>query len=123
VMLNQLWIEAECWAEGSWDPLDSNSDVVVTLADESRWSATFLTYANVATLVASSKHTGECLAGAYLWVEDMILIDEVSRPRIGQIVSDLIAAGDFARIFTQLEEDGDFALPPCATVLNIPTAG
>jgi len=43
-----IWIEAEVWEPGSWDPADANSDVAVTFADGSRWFATVFTYRNVA---------------------------------------------------------------------------
>ena len=44
-----VWCEFEVWP--SYDPLDDNSDVIVTLEDGSRWAATFMTYQNVKTLV------------------------------------------------------------------------
>ncbi len=100
-----LWIEAEAWAVGRWDPRDTNADVIVTLADGSRWGASFVSYANVATLVTQWKRTGECLHGTYVWARDMILIDTVSRPQIEKVVAHLLETGDFKAVFSQLEED------------------
>ncbi len=97
-----LWIEAEEWAPGEWTPVDDNTDVIVTFADASRWVATFLSYANIQTLTEKNRRTGECLAGAYFWASDMILIDEVSRPRIEEVVQHLIQEGEFEAIFTYL---------------------
>lgn len=97
-----LWIEAEEWAPGEWTPADDNTDVIVTFADASRWVATFLSYTNIHTLTEKNRRTGECLAGAYFWASDMILIDEVSRPRIEEVVQHLIQEGEFAVIFTRL---------------------
>jgi hypothetical protein len=96
-----LWIEAEEWAPGEWTPADDNTDVYVTFADGSRWVATFLSYANIQTLTTKNRQTGECLAGAYFWASDMILIDEVSRPRIAEVIQHLIQAGEFEAIFTR----------------------
>jgi hypothetical protein len=97
-----LWIEAEEWVPGEWTPDDDNTDVIVTFSDASRWVATFLSYTNIHTLTEKNRRTGECLAGAYFWASDMILIDEVSRPRIEEVVQHLIQEGEFEVIFTRL---------------------
>jgi len=102
-----LWIEADAWAEGSWDPRDTNADVIVTLADGSRWGASFVSYANIATLVAQWKGTGECVHGTYVWARDMILIDTVSRPQIERVVAHLLETEDFKDVFSPLEENRD----------------
>jgi len=103
----RIWIEAEAWVPDSWHPLDTNSDVIVTFADGSRWVASFFSYANVATLVASWKQTGECMHGSYVWASDMILIDEVSRPQIEKVVINLLETGLFKNAFTQVAEIHD----------------
>ncbi len=104
-----VWIEAENWAPGEWKPDDDNTDVIVTWDDGSRWLASFISYQNVQTLTEKNKKTGECLSGAYFWMSDMILIDEVSRHRIEDIIHDLIRVGYFESAFTQLpnQEDGE----------------
>ena len=58
-----IWIEAEHWAPGEWSTEDDNSDVIVTLDDGSRWSSTFFTFNNVASLREKYRLSGECLAG------------------------------------------------------------
>ena len=97
-----LWIEAEEWAPGHWSPADDNTDVIVTFEDASRWVATFFSYANIHPLTQKNRRTGECLAGAYFWASDMMLIDEVSRPRIEEVVHHRIQEGEFEAIFTRL---------------------
>jgi hypothetical protein len=97
-----LWIEAEAWAPGERTPADDNTDVIVTLDDESRWVATFFSYANIQTLTGKNRQTGECLAGAYFWASDMILTDEVSRLRIEEVVHHLIQEGEVQAVFTRL---------------------
>lgn len=97
-----LWIEAEEWAPGEWTPADDNTDVIVTFDDVSRWVATFFSFANIQTLAEKNRRTGECLAGAYFWASDMILIDEVSRPRIEEVVQHLIQEGESEAVFTRL---------------------
>jgi hypothetical protein len=97
-----LWIEAEEWAPGEWTPADDNTDVIVTFDNASRWGASFFTYANIHTLTEKNRRTGECLRGAYFWASDLVLIDEVSRPRIEEVVHHLIQNGEFESVFTRL---------------------
>lgn len=97
----QVWIEAEEWKTGNWSPIDANSDVKVTFADGTCWIATFFTYANIATLVANWRTTGECLHGTYLWASDMILIDEINRAQIEKVIAHLLETEEFTRVFTR----------------------
>jgi hypothetical protein len=94
-----VWIEAEHWVPGSWTTTDTNTDVTVTLADGTVWFATFLTYANITSLTEKNKRTGENLAGRYFWTLDMILVDEVSRERIEEVVAHLLTEGKFQSVF------------------------
>lgn len=108
----QLWIEAEVWTPGDWNPADANSDVMVTLADGSQWVATFYTYANVMTLAAKNTQTGECLNGTYFWDTDMILVSEVSRAQIERVVAHVLEEGYFERAFTLVEPDNEATTAP-----------
>jgi hypothetical protein len=102
-----VWIEAEewapgKWASGKWASADANTDVIVTFEDASRWAATFFSYANIQTVTERNRRAGECLAGAYFWASDMVLIDEVSRPRLEEVVQHLIQEGEFEAVFSRL---------------------
>lgn len=96
-----IWIEAEEWAQGEWDIHNDNTDVFVEFEDGERWGASFFTYSNINKLVEKNKITGECLNGKYFWSSDMILIDEVSRKRIEEVIAYLINEGEFNSIFTR----------------------
>jgi hypothetical protein len=109
-----IWIEAEQWAFGRWTPEDTNSDVIITFEDGSRWVATFFSYTNINTLVEKNRRTGECMGGKYFWASDMILVDEVSRARIEEVVRYLLETREFKQIFTALPpatDDEDVAPP------------
>jgi hypothetical protein len=95
-----IWLEAEHWEPGQWNPRDDNLDVAVTFADGTRWVATFFTYTNIATLRAHYQESGECLSGKYFWASDMILVDEVSRERIEEVIDHLLKECAFERVFT-----------------------
>ncbi len=94
-----IWIEAEQWMPGGWTPADDNSDVIVTFDDGESWVATFFSYQNVYSLAARNRQNGESLGGTYLASSDMILVDEVTRARIEEVVADLIAREEFCASF------------------------
>lgn len=92
-------IEAERWAPGEWNPQDGNTDVWVRFDDGTEWVATFFTYQNILTLARKNQQTGECLHGRYFWAIDMVLVDEVSRARIEEVVAHLVESGELRDIF------------------------
>ncbi len=98
INVESIWIEAEEWEFG-WDPLNVNSNVKVVLSDGSSWVATFFTYGNISTLRTKNVETGECLGGKYFWATDLILIDELTRERIAEVIANLIANGEFESAF------------------------
>lgn len=102
-----IWIEAEHWTPGEWSPTDANSDVIVTQVNSSCWLACFFSYTNIKTLTEKNKRTGENLSGTYFWSSDMILVDEVSRQRIEEVVRELINTGDFERIFRCIQPEDE----------------
>lgn len=99
--IKEIWIEFEHWADGELDPIDDNSDVIVTLESGEQWVASFFTYKNIATLTEKNRTTGECLNGRYFWARDLILIDELTREQIEQVINDLIENEDFEKVFSQ----------------------
>jgi hypothetical protein len=102
-----LWIEAEHWAPGEWQPRDDVTDTIVTLADGTRWAASFCAFDHLATLRRNCAANGECLGGKYLWASDLILIDDTSRSSIDAAVRDLLASGELRSAFSLCEPDSD----------------
>lgn len=105
-----IWIEAEEWAPGEWTPRDDNTDVIVTFEDGARWVATFFSYQNIVSLAEKNHQTGECLGGKYFVATDAILVDEVTRQRIKEVVVDLIRRREFERHFTLCESVAETAV-------------
>jgi hypothetical protein len=99
-----IWIEAEEWAAGQWNPSDDNTDVIVTFDDGARWVATFYSYQNIFSLAEKNRETGECLGGKYFWGTDLILINEVSREQIEEVIVDLMKENEFEHAFSFCEE-------------------
>ena len=103
--IKEIWLEAEEWDEGQWNPDNDNSDVIVTYENGEQWIASFFTYKNINALVEKNKLSGECLSGAYFWATDMILIDELSRARVESVINDLINEKEFETVFDKIEVD------------------
>lgn len=103
----ELWIEAEQWPAGEWDPADDVTDAVVTLADGTRWLASFCAFGHLPTLRQRCAESGENLAGRYLWASELILVEDTSRPTLEAVVRDLLTRGDLASAFGRMEEDAE----------------
>jgi hypothetical protein len=104
-----IWIEAEEWAPGEWTPSDDNTDVIVTFQHGSKWVATFFSYQNIQSLAEKNRQTSECLGGKYFAATDMILVDEVSRERIEEVVAELLSLNEFETYFNLCELTTDAA--------------
>jgi len=98
-LVKDIWIEADQWTASESDFFDDNADVIVTLANGEKWIATFFTYKNILSIAEKNKTTSECLAGAYFWATDMILVEELSRGKIESVVADLINQNEFEHAF------------------------
>ena len=99
----KIWIEAEEWADG-WDINNGETDVIVEFDNSTRWVASFFTYSIISKLVEKNKQDGECLDGKYYWSSDMLLVDEVSRERIEEIIKHLINEDEFQYIFNKCSD-------------------
>lgn len=100
----KVWIESEQWAKGELDIKNDNTDVIVEFNDGTRWVASFFTYGNISKLVEKNRSTGEYLNGKYFWSSDMVLIDEISRERIEEVINHLISEGEFQSIFNSCSD-------------------
>jgi hypothetical protein len=108
--LATLWIGAEHWAPGQWEPKNDVTDAIATLDDGTRWIGTFCAFAHLEQLRANLAANGDCLEGRYLWMSDLILVDDTSRPSLEAIVRDLVSTGEYQSAMsrvegTDLEED------------------
>ena len=101
----EIWIEAEHWGPGEWQPQNDVTDAIVTLEDGTRWVASFCAFAHVATLRANCASNGECLGGRYLWASDLILVDDTSRASIDAVVRDLLATGEFRSASSEIAQE------------------
>lgn len=82
-----------------------NVDVEVILADKSRWSATFLTLAEIGRIMARWRITGECAGGAYLQIPDLIVVRDPGVPEMVEVLDHLLVEGEPGGILIALEDD------------------
>ncbi|MEU3976724.1 MULTISPECIES: hypothetical protein [Streptomyces] len=76
-----------------------NVDVFVTLRDESRWTATMFTVAEVERLVKLWSGTDEALVGRYFWVSDGLIVSDPGIDNMTAVIAGLIENGEFSEIF------------------------
>lgn len=90
-------IDSEGWAE---DIEDSQVDVVVTFPDSTRWISNFYTIKCIESMRKDYSKSGACLNGAF-WCAStpVIIVDNISRKRIEQVVDALIEDGTFMNLF------------------------
>ena len=103
--LTDLWIGAEHWAPGQWNPTNDLTDAIATLADGSRWVGTFCAFAHLDQLRAICATNNDCLGGKYLWLSDLILVDDTSRASIELVVRDLLANGGLRGAMSEVIAD------------------
>ncbi|MFE3518566.1 hypothetical protein [Streptomyces sp. NPDC059166] len=86
---------------GDGEDLDAvcNVDVLVTLADGSRWTATVFTVAEAERLMDLWAGTGEALGGSYFWVSDGLIVRSPGIDSMTGVIAGLIANGEFSDIF------------------------
>ncbi|MFI1105193.1 hypothetical protein [Streptomyces melanogenes] len=79
-----------------------NVDVVVTLKDGSRWTATVFTVAEAERLMKLWAETGEALGGRYFWVSDGLIVRDPGIDSMTGVIAGLIENGEFSEIFERV---------------------
>jgi hypothetical protein len=89
------------------EELDSvcNVDVFVDLKDDSRWSATVFTVAEVERLMETWTGSDEALGGRYFWVSDGLIVRDPGIDNMIQVIAGLIESDEFSEIFQRLDGD------------------
>ncbi|ANJ10119.1 MULTISPECIES: hypothetical protein [Streptomyces] len=82
-----------------------NVDVLVTLKDGSRWTATVFTVAEVERLLKLWAGTDEALGGRYFWVSDGLIVREPGIDSITDVIAGLIENGEFSETFQPVIDD------------------
>lgn len=80
-----------------------NADGWVTLSDGTRWSVTFLTYAELGRILGRWAESGECLGGRYFTCPDLVLTRTPGVATMFAAVKDLVANGDHELALQRVE--------------------
>lgn len=93
-------IDAEGWAD---DLENAQVDVVVTFPDATMWISNFFTINCIQSIRGDYLKNGHCLNGAY-WCgsSPVIIVDNISRERIEQVIDELIKEQTFIYVFEYL---------------------
>ncbi|WP_370945084.1 hypothetical protein AB5J62_39195 [Amycolatopsis sp. cg5] len=80
-----------------------NADAWVSLPDGTRWSATFLTYAEVGRIMVRHRETGESLGGRYFpWGPDMVIVSAPGVREMLAVATELVATGEHLHTLRRL---------------------
>lgn len=82
-----------------------NMDVEVVLGDGSRWSATFLTLAEIRRVMDRWAQTGECLNGTYFQCTDLVIFEHGGIEAATDLVRRLVESGEIRDAFVQLDPE------------------
>lgn len=78
--------------------LVENADAWLTLADQTRWSITFLTYSELGRIMDRWASSGEGLGGRYFTCPDLVILRRPGVREMWDVIKELVASGDY--IFT-----------------------
>jgi hypothetical protein len=80
-----------------------NVDVEVILNDGSRWSATFISLAEIGRVMERWKATGEHLSGTYLRVPDLILVNQGGIEEMVSVLNSILAGGSLETALVRID--------------------
>ncbi|MFF2191209.1 hypothetical protein [Streptomyces sp. NPDC058155] len=82
-----------------------NVDVLVTLKDGSRWTATVFAVAEVERLMKLWAGTDEALGGRYFWASDGLIVRDPGIDNMSDVIAGLIENGEFSEILQRVTND------------------
>ena len=85
-----------------FDINDDNCDVNIYLENKRVFFGTLFTPMNIHTLIARFRKSGECLNGKYFWSANMLIVENLERSTVDQVINELIENGGFFEIFTEI---------------------
>lgn len=80
-------------------------DVVVVLADGSRWTATMFTLEAVDRLMEKWARSGEALGGRFFWCSDGLIVREPGIDNMVQVIGGLLDIEEFGDVFRRCEAE------------------
>jgi hypothetical protein len=80
-------------------------DVEVRLTDDSRWSATVFTLAEVERLMTKDARSGENLGGSYFWCWDGLIVRDPGVESMTAVIDGLLDDDTFTSILRRLDDE------------------
>ncbi|RMG55662.1 MAG: hypothetical protein D6722_27545 [Bacteroidetes bacterium] len=93
------WVEIEeMWIEP--DPgCDEEAEVTVGFSDGTLWRAHLLSYQQLGRNLVLARQNGEGMSGRYFWRPDLLLVSQLERDQVMQVVYDLLETHRFEEVF------------------------
>lgn len=94
--------------DGNYEPEEPSNDIefiTVTLSDGSKWDGTVYTFRNFAEQVGIGRKISEESGGRYYWKSKLLLVDEMRRKRVKEVVEHLLSHGEFKDIFEHVTDE------------------
>ncbi|MEX3105782.1 hypothetical protein DF268_14965 [Streptomyces sp. V2] len=92
--------------DGSTPETIDDGDVLIVGPDGERWCANVMTQGRIQKILDRWRDTGECLSGAYLWAEGLVVVREPGVESMVRAVEDLYDRyGDLDGILPKLSDD------------------
>jgi hypothetical protein len=80
-------------------------DIEYRTATSERYVGTVATLADLASLMAGWKRTGECLHGRYLWIADLIVVEQLNASAIADLIEDLTEQNELRNALSLVDDD------------------
>lgn len=84
------------------DDKDVPCDVDVVLNDGGRYTGVFATISQLENLMRAWGTTGECLAGKYLWIKSLVIVENLSPGMVADVVADMILSNEVHAALTSV---------------------
>ena len=100
--IGQVFISAELPSREGNGLDEEGTDVIVQFENGNTYAASFFTYESIDQAKLKNKHSGKFLNGRYFWAERMVVIDNLTRVAVEEVIAHLLEVGDFFSAFRKL---------------------
>ena len=87
-----------------YNPKNEATDVRLITKDGSEYSANFVALEFVRYMFEKNKKTSECASGTYFCIPGMIIVEEISEPKIKATIDDLIENLEVEEFFKKINQ-------------------
>ncbi|MEM6800605.1 MAG: hypothetical protein AAF696_04325 [Bacteroidota bacterium] len=116
VEIVDIWIEREGAGE---EMLGGRAEVTLSFDDGSVWTANFVTFQYMRSLLRSGIQDGQYLKGSYYWDKNSILIGSLKRVHIEKVIVELLEQRHFESAFVRKDVPNESDAEPGLTMMEL----